>query len=337
MSDPSTAGNDSPDASMALPPEILLLERADFVGVGMSQMLYGITIVLFFQCMIALLGRRRGATYNPLLAGYTFLLFSFNTVFVAMNMHNSRLAYIDHDDFPGGPALFTLSRYSMAIAVVPNAAFILSNWLADGLLLYRTKVIWQNQLWILILPVIMYLASISMGIMTIFQSSRPNASLWTSVTVDFGLPYFSISVSLNVLLTLLILLRLWFHNRSMKQTASMSASRSATPYASIISMLVESSALYAVTSLLFIGSYGAGNNISALFLPILGQTQVIAPLLIISRVARQRAFGSTPSSSSGGKPSPSSPGSERTKFTIGSIPMEETLKFTSPGTGKEEV
>lgn len=41
MSDPSTAGNDSPGASMALPPEILLLERADFVGVGMSQMLYG--------------------------------------------------------------------------------------------------------------------------------------------------------------------------------------------------------------------------------------------------------------------------------------------------------
>ncbi|KAL4261200.1 hypothetical protein AB1N83_006841, partial [Pleurotus pulmonarius] len=207
MSDPSTA--DSPDVVSLLPPEILLLERADFVGVGMSQMLYGITIVLFFQCMIALLNQRQRhpiVTYNPFLAGYTFLLFSFNTVFVAMNMHNSRLAYIDHDDFPGGPALFTLSRYSTAIAVVPNAAFILSNWLADGLLLYRTKVIWQNQLWILILPVIMYLASISMGIMTIFQSSRPDASLWTSVTVDFGLPYFSISVSLNVLLTLLILI-----------------------------------------------------------------------------------------------------------------------------------
>ncbi len=38
MSDPSTV--DSPDV-VRLPPEILLLERADFVGVGMSQMLYG--------------------------------------------------------------------------------------------------------------------------------------------------------------------------------------------------------------------------------------------------------------------------------------------------------
>ncbi len=87
--------------------------------------------------MITLLNQRQRhpiVTYNPLLAGYTFLLFSFNTVFVAMNMHNCRLAYIDHNDFPGGPALFTLSRYSAAIAVVPNAAFILSNWLADGLL-----------------------------------------------------------------------------------------------------------------------------------------------------------------------------------------------------------
>lgn len=110
-----------------------------------------------------------------------------------------------------------------------------------------------------------------MGIMTIYQSSRPDSSLWTTVTVNFALPYFSISSALNITLTLLIIVRLFMHQR---RFTSVLGKRSAAHYMGIISMLVESSAIYAVSSLLFIGTYGANNSISILFLPILSQTQV---------------------------------------------------------------
>ena len=43
-----------------------------------------------------------------------------------------------------------------------------------------------------------------MSFMTVFQSSRPDASLWTTTTVQFTLPYFTISISLNIILTLLL-------------------------------------------------------------------------------------------------------------------------------------
>ncbi len=142
--------------------------------------------------------------------------------------------------------------------------------------------------------------------MTIFQSSKPNAGIWNSVTIDFALPYFSLSTSLNVLLTLLISSRLFVHQMWIrKNVGSMRL-----PYGSIIALLVESSAIYAVSSLLFIGCYGAGSLVSAVFLPILSQTQVsvgilkdspelkyqcqvIAPLLIISRVINQKAWTSS--------------------------------------------
>jgi hypothetical protein len=71
------------------------------------------------------------------MAIYTFLLFSITTVFVALNARTSQLAYIDFRGFPGGPSVYTMSQYGKAIYVICNGAFVLTNWLADGLLVRR--------------------------------------------------------------------------------------------------------------------------------------------------------------------------------------------------------
>ena len=53
------------------------------------------------------------------------------------------------------------------------------------------------------------------GIMvTYHQSSRPGSCIRDSVLVDFCLSYFSISLSLNVLLTPMIVIRLVLHGRN---------------------------------------------------------------------------------------------------------------------------
>ena len=84
--------------------------------------------------MIALLRPKHGRPQNFMLATYTFLLFALGTVFMAMNIHLAQLGFIDDRNFPGGPEAYEEFRYDSALAVIPNAAFILSNWLADGLL-----------------------------------------------------------------------------------------------------------------------------------------------------------------------------------------------------------
>ena len=112
-----------------------------------------------------------------------------------------------------------------------------------------------------------------MGIMLIYQTSQPNSSIWNSVAINFGLPYFSISISLNILLTLMIVARLVLHSREIR-TALGAPSGLTGLYKAIITMLVESSALYAVNSLLFVGPWGAGSHAADIFLPILAETQV---------------------------------------------------------------
>ena len=117
-----------------------------------------------------------------------------------------------------------------------------------------------------------------MGIMLVYHVSQPDCSIWNSGAMSFGLPYFSISVSLNILLTLMIVARLALHITGIRNIMGppARASRLYQAIKAIVIVLAESSALYAVNSLLFIGLWGAGSHVADIFLPILAETQVSA-------------------------------------------------------------
>lgn len=126
-----------------------------------------------------------------------------------------------------------------------------------------------------------------MGVILLFQLTQPNANLWSTTTVNFGLPYWSISTGLNVLVTILIVGRLFVIRRRTRAALSNSHSRT---YTSIAAMLIESAALYTSVALIFIVTYARNSDIQNLVLPVLGQVQAISPLLIMWRVARGQAI-----------------------------------------------
>ena len=95
------------------------------------------------------------------------------------------------------------------------------------------------------------------------------------VVFDFSIPCVAISVSLNVLLTLMIVIRLALHGRNIR-AASGSPAGFGGLYKAVATMLIESSALYAVNSLLLIGLWVANSGAADIFLPIVAETQVRA-------------------------------------------------------------
>ena len=113
------------------------------------------------------------------------------------------------------------------------------------------------------------------GILFLYRTWIQDTIDWKTFNIRFSIPYFSISISLNILLTLMIIIRLVLHSRSTRTTATALAGIGGL-YRTVITMLIESSALYAVSSLLVIGTYLSGNCSADLFLPILAETQVCA-------------------------------------------------------------
>ena len=103
--------------------------------------------------------------------------------------------------------------------------------------------------------------------MSVYQlSMQPIGSDWSLI------PYLSISLSLNVLLTLMIVIRLTLHVRNTRTILGETGVGGLCK--AIVIILVESCALHAVNSLLVIGPLGADNHVVDIFTPILGETQV---------------------------------------------------------------
>ena len=121
---------------------------------------------------------------------------------------------------------------------------------------------------------------IVMGIMFLRQTTAPTGGTRTSVPLTFGIPYFTISLSFNILLTLMIVIRLILHTRNLRTATGITEIGGLCR--AIIVMLIESCALYAVVSLLVIGPWVTGNHVADLFVSILTQTQVCALLRLQS-------------------------------------------------------
>ena len=98
-------------------------------------------IVLFFQCMAALLNptNRRGEDIRWGVVFYTALMFSFATILTAVNLDIQSISFIDNREFtdggrPLGPVGYQESIRPTPLGLIPNVMFLLNYWFADGLL-----------------------------------------------------------------------------------------------------------------------------------------------------------------------------------------------------------
>jgi hypothetical protein len=98
-----------------------------------------------------------------------------------------------------------------------------------------------------------------------------------------------LSIALNIILTLSIATKIWIARFRIQKLLGVNSSASGQ-YVSVASMLVESAALYAVWSIVFLICYVRNTPLQNILLPPLGQIQGIAPVLIVFRVAQGRAW-----------------------------------------------
>ena len=143
--------------------------------------------------------------------------------------------------------------------------------------------------WVIAIPCLMYLASIGM-----YSSPlQANGDTLTSVTgvamgiasvckasgligTNLNTAYVSVSLSLNVLLALMIVIRLMVHIRDVRKTLGTSNGLNSlfTTTATVVTMLIESYALYAVALLLYVVPWAVDSPILGIFNGVTGAVQV---------------------------------------------------------------
>jgi hypothetical protein len=112
-----------------------------------------------------------------------------------------------------------------------------------------------------------------------------NSGLFASITAVFATPYFALSMVLNMVVTLLIVLRICVYRRRGQTAFGYGLSD-----ISFNAIFIESAALYSLVSMLVVVTFSIGHPISQIWLGISPSVQVIANYLIVYRVAQGRAL-----------------------------------------------
>ena len=102
-------------------------------------------------------------------------------------------------------------------------------------------------------------------------STAEPGGLYGKLSDAFAVPFFIMSLALNIILTLLIVARLWFHRYQNQRHFGVSHGRQ---YVSVASMFVDSAALYCITSILLLGTFIANHPVNQIWLGIAPFVQV---------------------------------------------------------------
>lgn len=281
-----------------VPASQLFAEKMWLQGGILSAVAYGVVLTLFTLNFCLLRERAHQETHEIsrrrqhwALLVYTCFMFILSTLTMASQAEMTQLGFIDNRDFPGGPAAYETVMFSIPISMLGNVCFQLMNWSADSLLLWRCFVIYRastTPIWIIMaIPGIMLLGSFVTGITYLVRISRFESGPWNSTA--FTLIYGFTSLSLNILLTLMISIRLYFHRRRVYKVLG---KRHGSHYTSIISLLVESASIQDVIVLFFLVPFALGSPVANIAMSTLVQVQTIASFMIIYRVAQGTAWNS---------------------------------------------
>ena len=94
-----------------------------------------------------------------------------------------------------------------------------------------------------------------MSIVELDAVTRPNSSIFTSTTVNLGLIYWSLSIAVNVLVTILIVARIYVVQRALSRALDEHSKHSDKFYSNVSAMLIESAALYTIPGIIFLVGY----------------------------------------------------------------------------------
>ncbi|KAF9065823.1 hypothetical protein BDP27DRAFT_1424442 [Rhodocollybia butyracea] len=268
-------------------PAQLLYERIYLAGLFLGAVGFGVHATLFFSAFKLLYARRQYRREQVFL-GYIVVVFMLSNIGNGTNIKFAQQAFIDNRDYPGGPGAYYVEESTALMVVLCNSVYITLTWFQDGLLLYRFFIIFGGNRTFLGLPVFMFIASVVLSCLLIAMLSRPDLTLWSTISVQLALSYGSISIAFNLLVTVLICGRLMVMRQRLKKSDLHQDNHS--PYTTVAAMLIESAFIYSATALAVLISLALNSPVQNLWLPLLGQVQSIAPLLIILRVAEGKAW-----------------------------------------------
>lgn len=113
--------------------------------------------------------------------------------------------------------------------------------------------------------------SIALGILFLKQIGDGSQTPWQAHGINYTSPYYSMSLALNILVTIMIVARLLVYRHRINRVMGKAHG---TQYTYLAALIIESAAIYSTFSLLFLVPFAFKHPLSQLFLQALSPVQV---------------------------------------------------------------
>ncbi|KAK0226963.1 hypothetical protein EDD85DRAFT_958207 [Armillaria nabsnona] len=265
----------------------LSIEAAEFIAIIVESVLYGFAALLISITLWALTHERNKHELSIVtLVGVCALALLSTLHLVADGIY----AYQGFITSEGDDAYFLDSTKF----TFKNTVYFLETLLADGILIYRCYIVWQNVL-VIAFPILGWIGTVVAGAHTIWSiAGEPGIALnkdaiFVQQTGKWVVSFYSVALATNISATFILATKLWIaHRRTVKYFGSMSTHTSRSSFYPIILVIVECGALYSLALIAMLATYLLKSNAAYLVIDLIGQIIPITFSVILLRAALAR-------------------------------------------------
>ncbi|TFK28300.1 hypothetical protein FA15DRAFT_665516 [Coprinopsis marcescibilis] len=253
------------------------------IGLQLFMCMYG--FVVFLETPHS---NRKGRIMYILASFSILALTVISTVANNVTNYNTLLNAVPGDPMGTRAAMNRFGQGTIAYAVARISSTFIA-FVGDGLLLYRCYFFWYDRKWVVVLPALVYVASVVMGVLQMLWED-----IFSAWVIDFSVAWISLNASLNALITATISFRLVMAYYKNRQYLPAKASK---VYLSVVAILVEAALPLSVAGIVLAvfmnqsrGSGATGVH-QGFFRILYFFLLAISPQMIIFRVTTGRAAG----------------------------------------------
>ncbi|KAI0083054.1 hypothetical protein BDY19DRAFT_981050 [Irpex rosettiformis] len=221
------------------------IDEAYLIGGWSSAALWGIFTSLVLIAVVQIVqmhaqGRMTRSKWITTIAMAT--LYCLSTVHAALELRRLVVGLIQ---IQGPGTVFYFGDIGQPLNRGKDLLYVTSMIIADAVVVWRCYVVWQSNKYVIAVPVLLFLGTITAGYGAVSQYFLTNPN--PQEAVDFGNAMFAVSLTTNVVTTVLTVGRIWWQSRSL--TRNLGKAYQST-YRTLVLVLIESGVVIAVAKLL---------------------------------------------------------------------------------------
>ncbi|EIW52818.1 uncharacterized protein TRAVEDRAFT_75099 [Trametes versicolor FP-101664 SS1] len=273
--------------------------RIEFLVLFVETLLFGVFCVLYPISIWILVYRqrrnRRRSTPSFWMTAVVTTMFLLAGTYLSIDVNHLSAAFADHSMTPGGPLAYFERPGNDPSRYVSSTIFALMTVLGDAFMMYRIYVVWEQKWFSLIIPGLLLAGDLitTSLVADLLLGGTPLTYDLSFILVGRArfIAYFVVVLLTNIIMTLLLLGRLWWDDRRIRRHCPRDASNSV--HWRVMKTIVQSQSVYSIGVVFNLAAYAAHSNLVLITNAILPQLIGISFTLIITRIGLSEVLNVT--------------------------------------------